>query len=413
MSFNFDTLVKELLTEQVDLSTNILQAITDLFNSRFRNAPEYDLSQLAKIAGDLSKGGYGAVRNSTLNTMRPYWPYIDIFSFIGRNYLDNIDKLKDLSVLDKSIEDFLRTEKKITAAPDADVTGQPAEIQNMGRVLGDKIASLSVPDSYQYTADRIITLNRATNSIIITRFQDMSPVEAIRSITKEVGGYDVAKIDDILFYPVTYDLPTSIDLPELEPIRNISTGLLALYRAIYRKNLEAIKPFLPENIKNKTDKDIQNLVDKSAGVKSAENREIQQDYINFVNGKSKFIQQAVEEPPKPTGESFESLINSILTEVTLPSQPGTPTSKPMGQTTRPEAPSAQQSASTSTEPFIKNIKDLGDTTVPEAQMVYEILLNYFNSIKKGTRPSAGQVLKQVGTDLFQGALGIADELSKL
>ena len=151
-------------------------------------------------------------------------------------------------------------------------------------------------------------------------------------------------------------------------------------------------------------------------MQSPQNRKLQEDYIQFLNGNSKILVQLV------AGENFSYLVSNILWEdQRVPSpynqrqtdsntQQQTQTTQQQTQTT--QEPQAKPLKSTNT-PFIRTIGDFNKSGYSGDQNVARAYQTFYNYLTKGTTPSGWQRAGSAFNSFLKGLEDIGDTLNKL
>jgi hypothetical protein len=226
--------------------------------------------------------------------------------------------------------------------------------------ITEKLEELQDIDNYKnFFIRRFKQLNNKTNILAAEEYLNLSPYIGTIQLLKEYGGYDTKIAQNIIFYPgeTRFTQQSIIEGPVMATIIEISKLMLVFYREYIVKQKTKTGDLVISKIM--TDLQIKDLgqfnqlLKTSAGKLNVNDKAgiaLQQDYINFTKGQSKFIVDT----------------NNI------------------------------------NHPAIEKIADF--RTIPgTSQEIYEAFIDLFNNIRKGTHPNKWEV---AGKAVFTGAIGL-------
>jgi hypothetical protein len=394
----FDKLIKHVLFEAVDENSTVKDYIVRLFNTipDYRQAlmginAEQKFDEIVTIATGLNKPGQYTVEDQLLSN-NAFLPVID---FLSQNVYP-IQKNITTSVNNTTINTLKTNQNNFVT----------------------KLQTLENPNTYIPTNNKILRLTNAKKNLAGMKYQSKTPLNGVLDAVKEIGGYDIRTVTDILQYPRKYETPASVKLTELKAVRDISEALYFFYTTRIKTPdyLPVIKTIMPE-LQNQNDEQIENIIDNSVGMQSPQNRKLQDDYIQFLNGNSKILVQLV------AGESFSLLVSKILQE-DVPASSWKPSAQRQNQTQQQVNTNTQQQSQTTQTPqykslkptnipFIRTINDFnrpgynGDQNVARA---YNVFYTY---LTKGTTPSGWQTAGKIFSGILQGLDDIGSAMGKL
>lgn len=405
----FDELVKQALLEAVDENITIknyivrlIETISDYRQALGSKTSEQLFNELVTQATGLhTSRGY-----TTRESLIEYSAFLPIIDFLATNvYLQAALKDRAANVIftavNKTIEEFKK--------------GMPV-VGEQTKFLA-QLNALTAPTSYVISNADIKKAITAKKSLAGMKYQSKTPLNGVIDAVKEIGGYNIKEVTDILQYPRKYENPASIKLNELKAVRDISEALYFFYigRIKTPDYLSVIKTIIPE-LQNQSDEQIENVIDNSIGTQSPQNRKLQEDYVQFLNGNSKILVQLV------AGESFSLLVSNILQE-DVPASSWKPSAQQQNQTQQQTNSDSQEQPQTTQEPqpkplkptntpFIRTISDFnrpgysGDQNVARA---YQVFYNY---LTKGTTPSGWQKAGKVLGGFIKGLEDIGSALER-
>jgi hypothetical protein len=387
----FEELVKHFLFVDVDPNSTIKYYIIRLFNT----IPEYQqalmkvdaeqkFNELVAISTGINKPGQYTVEEQLISNSA----FLPVIDFLSQNVYP--------------------IEKNIGTSVATAINNLKTNQDNF--VV--KLQTLETPNTYIPTNNKILRLFTAKKSLAGMKYQSKTPLNGVIDAVKEIGGYNINEVTDILQHPRKYETPASVKLVELKAIREISEALYFFYleRLKTPNYISVVKGVIPE-LQNQSDEQIENIIDNSIGTQSPQNRKLQDDYIQFLNGNSKILVQLV------AGENLNltALITNILQEDVAPSS-----WKPSAQQQNQQPPQNQQQPATPQQtqpqnkpltptntPFIRTIQDFsrpgynGDKNVEKA---YQVFYTY---LTKGTVPSGWQTAGNVA----KGALDVISNIA--
>jgi hypothetical protein len=440
MPIKINELVKDILLEQLPQNSSIKSYITNLL----QNNTNYSLAlrdaqadattkftQLKDIAHGLNTGGSRYAGQDELNNNRAFLPILDFLSVYVYPYFRRNPTAFD-KALNVSIADFL----------EADIP------QDQRTIFNTKLNQLANPQNYQITDRNILKVIGPKKRLSDLRYENKTPLDAILSATREIGGYKEKEVLDIMKYPREYDIQGKITKRELQPIQEISAALYFFYteRIKHPTYISVLRNIGIPNLQNNTDQQIESVIDASVGTRTPQNNAFQADYEAFLNGKSRFLVQLTE-------EGLNTTVDDILSEVmrgiyggtniqvpktapsgykpaiatgfgvNKPAPTATPNNKGRYQPPKPpqswqvkpnqpqtnqpqqtDQPTQQKTIKPTKTPFITTIKDFSRPGISGDQNVQNAFSNFFNFLTKGTAPSTGEkVLK--GMDYIDRAAG--------
>jgi len=372
MSINFKLLVEALLNE------NLKKDLTDGINPNVSQNPLLMASEEAvKI---LKSSGANYVKVDTLLGFKPLWPLIDTTAFIFKTLLDyKLIKTIDVNTARNFVADL--NDPQVNTVDDFIVNGNTVQINDLTnafqgnpqkeqaflKVLQDRVDYLknNRTNYRDYFLVRLKQLNDKTQMLAAEQYLPSTPYSGLTQLLKEYGGYDMRLVDNIIKYPgeTKFTQKSNIEGPVMVSVVEISKLMLVFYREYITEADAAIKQALVQKIGVADDSELIIAVNNSAGKLTAPNKIIQQDYNNFVQGKSQFILEM--------------------------SNTGVQTNKPLiGK--------------------IGDFQGLTDT----GQEVFQAYLHLFNNIKKGTFPSKWQIAGKIVGSVTQGLEDIGSALAR-
>lgn len=303
-------------------------------------------------------------KNDTVLGFKTAWPYMDVLGFLYKTVVDNNlykigpDARKAIiTALDtpdvNTVEDFF------AALQLPQGIQLPDNIQTISANVQQKVNLLKRDkQNYRdYFITRFKQLNDKTAILAAEKYLPLTPYAGIFTILKEYGGYDTGLIDNVLKYPgeTRFTQQSNIEGPVLATIVEISKLMLIFYREYIMDQKESDgQPVVNAVVKAlnlQSPEELKTVVEASAGKlvpNGPAGKVIQQDYINFINGKSVLT---IDPTVKPFDVNF----------------PMTPP-----------------------KPLIEKIADFQGMT-DTGQLIYQSFLQLFNNIKKGPGPSGWQV----------------------
>jgi hypothetical protein len=376
----FEDLVKQVLFEAVDENSTIKNYIVRLFNTNpdYRQAlmganAEQKFDELITIATGLNKPGQYTVEDQLISNSA----FLPVIDFLSQNVYPIQKNIND-TVTNAAINDLKTNQANFVT----------------------KLQTLEIPNTYIPSNNKILRLTNAKKSLAGMKYQSKTPLNGVIDAVKEMGGYNIREVTDILQYPRKYEIPASIKLNELKAVRDISEALYFFYitRIKTPDYISVIKTIIPE-LQDQSDEEVENIIDNSIGIQSPQNRKLQDDYIQFLQGNSKILVQLV------AGENFSYVISNILQEDVNPSswkpsaqqqtqtqQTNLNTQQQSGQhyqTQTTQEPQARPLKSTNT-PFIRTIGDFNKSGYSGDQNVARAYQTFYNYLTKGTTPSGWQ-----------------------
>jgi hypothetical protein len=418
LSFNFEKLVIEAINENSTVRgyiLDLLRNVPDYRQALEDSSPETKLQQIVTMATGLNRPGQYTVEDQ-LVANSAFLPIIDFLSQDMWSISKSIFKNDFQTAINTPVQDVKSSMQK--AAGTAGITN-----------FIDKLNSLQTPGTYTPTNNKILRLLTPTRTLAGMKYKANTPLEGVLGAVREVGGYNLKDVTDVMYYPRKYEAQASIKTEELRAIRNISEALYFYYieRIKSPNYISLLKTTVPE-LQNKTDDQIQGLIDGSVGFQSPQNNTIQNDYIQFLNGKSRFLVKFIE-------ENFQHFVTDILSEImsgagmaSLRRQNAEPVSQPSPQTQKfsntytggknlghvssqqqqtqqAPTPQSKELKPTST-PLIQKIDDfnqrgyMGDRNVAQA---YNLFYTY---LSRGTAPTTSQKIAKGFDWLNQAMSGV-------
>jgi len=365
---NFELLVEQLLNESLG------RDMMDLLSM----PGSLTLEKCAVWASLLDRTGVSYLKIDTLLGLRPAWPIIDTLFFIFRvlqnsKIISNLDEAKAkqyaelLNQVNNVEEFYTKLIEKSNKEKNDDVLN----------VLKDKVEYLlnNYNNYREYSSTKLKQITDQTQVLAAEEYLNLTPYDGIISLLREYGGYDIKLIKNILNYPgeTRYTQKENIEGPVLGTIVEISKLMLLFYREyIIDQKEKTGKPVVNsvmevlgiENIE-----DFKKILDASAGKLSPlgdAGRELQRDYINFVDGKSVF-----------------TIDPNVLPPVEMPMEPP--------------------------KPAIGTISDFRNIA-GISQEIYQAFLSLFNNIRKGTHPSKWSV---AGKNVYGGIMTSLEAATQL
>ena len=408
MAINFTKLVQNIISEKLTGNTfeeqllNLLRSNQTYISSIPDEASEEQvLDSLFDLAWRINYGtGYNSAKNSEIARNRAFWPIIDFLTDVLPNYLKNPrEELKSLDI-NQPLENL--------------VTKQNVDINSLINAA-EKLLS---PETYSSKNRRISDVKYNTANLAGEKYKNNTPLDGVLNAIRVVKGYNENEVIDIMKYPRKYDLPASIKLNELLPIRRISQSLYLFYvnrlkSSLYTPTLQMLIPVFA----NLTKDQINDIIDNSVGLTGPKNRELQQDYEQFLNGKSRLLVKLIAENKL----NFDNFYSSIIEEDVNPSswkpsaqnQPQTQP-QPQQQTTQQTTQQTNTSKSwkPTNEPVIKSINDFKQG-IGNDQQIEDAYTDFYNTLTKGTTPSGWQRAGSAFNSFLKGLEDIGDTLSKL
>jgi len=363
---DFKSLVESLLTES--LGRQIMSNLTI--------PGDMTLKKAAELASNLNRSGISYLKIDTLINERPAWPIIDTLAYILRLFLDaklipNMDvtsanKIADVLEKTDTINEFYNT---FITATGGKVQPNQEFLNNLENRFDYLIKNF---DNYRdYYSPKLKQISNKAQTLAAEAYLNYTPYDGIVKLLQEYGGYDLQLINNIINYPgeTRYTQKSNIEGPVLNSIVEIGKLMLLFYREYIIEQKEAdgspavIAVMQALEIENNDVNELKRIVENSAGKLTPTGKIgkiIQQDYFNFVKGKSVFTIDPSVPPP-----------------VTMPMNPP--------------------------KPAIQKIADFRNIT-GTSQEVYESFLSLFNNIRKGTFPSTLKTISKIGQAI--GALSI-------
>jgi hypothetical protein len=400
MAINFTTLVNNIILEQEQTNIPITQYIIDLLKS----VPEYKLSipenvneevffsSLIDLAWRIKYGtGYSSATNAEISRYRTFWPIVDFFIDILNNVttrnLNEINFNLDLNTLLSS-----------------NIAKTGANIETFKRAS----EALKTPQSYNIKERRINDVKFSTGSLAGEGYKNKSPLNAVLDAVKVVKGYNEREVADIMKYPRKYDLPASIKLQELMPIRKISQALYLFYvnklkNPIY---LPILQTLIPEFAGIENEKII-TAIDGSIGLQNPQNRTLQNDYELFLNGKSKLLVKIVAE----SLQNRKNILNELSSADIAAGRRRT-YSRPQNNTNTNNTTANNKTWKPTETPIVQTIKDFTQGAGID-QQVEDAYNDFYNSLTKGSTPSKWQKAGNMFSSFMKGLEDVGSALEKL
>ena len=395
---NFEKLVREVVFEQ----TQSTQPLNQYLISLLQNVPEYKLAipsntdeetffnTLVDLAWRVKYGtGYNSATNTEIARYRAFWPIVDF----------TVELLNNITTRDLKVVDFNQNLNEILTK-----IGKPGtNIDSIAKTA----ETLKSPQTYNIKERRISDVKFSTGNLAGEAYKNKTPLNAVLDAVRTVKGYNEKDVIDIMERPRKYDLPASIKLNELMPIRQIAQSLYLFYVNKLKNPLYVgVLQNLISELASKPMEEISNVIDKSVGQQTPQNRALQEDYINFINGKSKLLVKLVQ-------ESYNSLNKKILNELSsadiAAGKRRTYQPEPKTQT----APRLQQQKTwkPTDKPIIGTINDFKQGAGID-QQVDDAYADFYNSLTKGTTPSGWQKAGKVIGGIFKGLEDIGSALDR-
>lgn len=348
------------------------------------------LEKCAIWASLLDRTGVSYLKIDTLLSLRPGWPIIDTLFYIFK-VLQNANVIGTISETDAktfakllnesyTVKDFYKAIIKIrnkSVKESKKIKLDPVVLE----ALQDKINYLlqNYNDYRDYSSTKLKQITDKTQILAAENYLNLTPYDAVMRLLKEYGGYDLALIKNILYYPgeTRYTQRSNIEGPVMGSIVEISKLMLLFYREYIIEQKEANGKSAAVSVVTALDlkdiNDLKNVVDSSAGKLSSigdAGKKVQNDYKNFVHGKSALTIDPSVPPP-----------------IDMPMDPP--------------------------KPAIEKIADFRNIS-GTSQDVYQAFLSLFNNIRAGTHPSkwavAGKIVSS-GVNLLTGLLGAVTAFS--
>lgn len=406
----FEKLVKQVLFEAVDEGASIKKHIESLIDtiSDYRQAlGSKSTEQLFNELITQATGLHTSRGYTTRESLIEYSAFLPIIDFLATNvYLQAALKDRAANVLSTAVNKTI------------------GEFKNNIQVVGEQtrfitqLNALSVPTSYVPSNVDIKKATTAKKSLAGMKYQSKTPLNGIIDAVKEMGGYNTREVTDILQYPRKYETPASIKLNELKAVRDISEALYFFYitRIKTPDYISVIKTIIPE-LQDQSDEEVENIIDNSIGMQSPQNRKLQDDYIQFLQGNSKILVQLV------AGENFSYIVSNLLQE-DQPASSWKPSAQQQTQTQTQQQVNTQQQSQPSQQqktkplkptntPFIRTIGDFNKSGYSGDQNVARAYQTFYNYLTKGTTPSGWQKAGSAFNSFLKGLEDIGDTLNKL
>jgi hypothetical protein len=365
-SINFKVLVENLLNES--LGQQIMSKLTI--------PGGMTLEKAAIFASNLNKAGVSYLKIDTLINERPAWPIIDTFSYLLRtlaneNLIASMDEnsAKKIARYFSSYDTVEEVYNKLISDTNGKVQVNPEVLKS----LQDRVIYLlNNFDNYRdFYSPKLKQINDKTQTLAAEPYLNLTPHNGIINLLKEYGGYDINLVENIIKYPgeTRYTQKSNIEGPVLSSIVEISKLMLMFYREYIIEQTEADgRPVVLAvmgalGFDSNDINEFKRIVEESAGKLTPTGQAgkmIQQDYINFINGKSVL-----------------TIDPSVPAPINMPMNPP--------------------------KPAIEKIADFRNIT-GVSQEVYQAFISLFNNIRKGTFPSKYKVLNQLAQAF--GALSI-------
>lgn len=392
----FEDLVKQVLFEAVDENSTIKNYIVRLFNTipDYRQAlmganAEQKFDELITIATGLNKPGQYTVEDQLISNSA----FLPVIDFLSQNVYPIQKNIND-SVTNTAINNLKTNQANFVT----------------------KLQTLETPNTYIPSNNKILRLTNAKKNLAGMKYQSKNPLNGVVDAVKEMGGYNIKEVTDILQFPRKYENPASVKLTELKAVRDISEALYFFYTTRIKTPdyFSVIKTVIPE-LQNQSDEQIDNIIDNSIGMQPPQNRKLQEDYIQFLNGNSKILVQLV------AGENFSYLVSNILREDVNPSswkpsaQQQTQTQQtnlnPQQQTQTTQEPQTKPLKPTNT-PFIRTIADFNRPGYNGDQKVANAYQTFYNYLTKGTTPSGWQKAGKIFSGILKGLDDVGSALER-
>lgn len=383
-TINFTSLVQGIISEKLTGNTfkeqllNLLKSNQTYISSIPEEASEEQvLDSLFDLAWRINYGtGYNSAKNSEIARNRAFWPIIDFLTDVLSTALKSPrEELKNLNI-NQPLENI--------------ITKQNIDITS----IINAAEKLSSPETYSLKNRRINDVKYSTANLAGEKYKNNTPLDGVLNATRAVKGYNENEVIDIMKHPRKYDLPASIKLNELLPIRRISQSLYLFYVNRLKSNLYTpiLQTVIPE-FANLTKEQINDIVDNSVGLTSPKNRSLQQDYEQFLNGKSRLLVKLIAESKL----NFDNFYSNIVEDVPRSSWAPSAQTQPQVQQQTTQQSTQQSTQQTNTqkswkptnEPVIKSINDFKQGIGNDSQ-VEEAYLDFYNTLTKGTTPSGWQ-----------------------
>jgi hypothetical protein len=280
-NIDFKHLIENLLTEGSATGKTVkdilIQAGTKL---GIENSDINTLKSAGALAINLKRGGSARLVNAEIFAKHALWPLADIIFFL----------------LERGVFKSVRgsfTDNDFNVAIDA--TTDPDIEKELSQFLDN-------PDSYNVQHNPVLRKLSGTSGgkpdlreIKAEKYINLSPLNALLTFAKDAKGYDLNLIKNVLSFPEQYKT-ISTTKPEYEEFEEISLSLKMFYVEYITnpKFLTKLIKFtqtsyvnteyvLPNNIQ-----EVFENIKKDAGNQSGKSI-FSKDYINFINGTSKFI----------------------------------------------------------------------------------------------------------------------------
>lgn len=414
MPIKISSLVENVLTEARFDATTLKQYIVNLLqnNTNYNLALRDAQTNATSKFDELKNYAIGFYRTGIYTTQedlienRAFWPIIDFLAM----HVFPIFRAKP--------NEF---ERALTQKTVAELMKDIPGTEQQGSFY-EKLNNLSNPNTYQITSPNINKIRSGPKKLADLRYKNETPMNGILNAIKYIGGFKEKEVIDILKYPRSYDMPGKITKRELEAIQNISEALYFFYtdRIKHPTYLGILKTMIPE-FRNSSEQQIEAVIDASVGLPNPQNRALQNDYEQFLNGQSKFLVQLTEEGLKINAND---VLNEIMSGAGLATlrqdyqaasqkapqpQPGKFTNtftggKNLGhmssqqqaqqqtqQTTQqPHAEEPQKTVKPTNTPFIRSIQDFSRPGYNGDQRVQNAFSDFFNFLTRGTEPTAGE-----------------------
>lgn len=399
-NIDFKYLVELLLTEQNVSEQSLYQYIINLLQT----IPEYKLAipneineetfvqNLIDLGWRIKYGtGYNSATNSEIARYRSFWPIvdfvIDVLSNVKTRDLKEIDFNQNLNtILTKIGKDNINVDTLVKTAQ-----------------------TLNAPNAYTIKDRRINDIKFSTGSLAGEGYKNKTPLNAVIDAIRVVKGYNENDVNDIMKFPRKYDLPATIKLTELMPIRRISQALYIFYVNKLKNSLylNVLQTLVPE-FANKNIEEITNIIDKSVGQTNPQSRSLQEDYINFLSGKSKLLVKLIQ-------ENIDNLTAVVLNELSrdeIAAGERRTYQDPNKQSLPQKSQTQQKSWKPTNTPLITTINDFKQGAGID-QQVEDAYNDFYNSLTKGSVPTKWQKTGNMFSSFLKGLEDIGSTLERL
>lgn len=366
MSINFKVLVESLLNES--LKNDLISKVPP--GASINNTPLEDAANQTKNI--LKSTGQNYLKIDTLLAVKPLWPLIDTLAYIFKSIKDYkiINDIDDQFV--QSFVNDLNTNPSINTIEDYFINSNNLVPKIQNTFLNNKAGEKQFYDNIQAKIDdykinasnyrnwflpRLKQMQDKTQIIAAEKYLPLTPYNGLTQLLKEYGGYDMRLVDNILKYPAEtkFTQQSNVEGPVMGSVIEIAKLLLVFYRDYFVNADPNIKQTLIQTAGVADENALKAAVNDSAGKLTANNKVLQQDFINFVQGNSKLILdpttqksliekvndfQGLTDTGQEVFQSFLYLFNNI--------KKGT-------------VPSKWQKAGSAFNSFLKGIEDIGKT----------------------------------------------------